>query len=60
MISLKTIIWKLGCKNNTHVLAGRCAYNFVGVYSGRDRNAEPHMAQLGKVWNKKLIDSMIE
>lgn len=47
-------------KSGSHVLAGGCAYNFVGVYSGRDRNDEPHIAQLGKVWNKTLIDLIIE
>ena len=47
-------------KNGTQVLAGGSAYNFVGIYSGRDRNDEPHIAQLGKVWHKTLIESIIE
>ena len=41
-------------------VADRAIYQFVGVYSGRDRNDEPHIAQLGKVWKKDLIEKIIE
>lgn len=42
------------------VLAGGCAYNLVGIYSGRDINDESHIAQLGKVWKKELIEQIID
>ena len=45
--------------NGTHHLSGSVTYNFIGIYSGRDRNDESHIAQLGKVWKKELIDDVI-
>ena len=41
-------------------VADRPIYKFVGIYSGRDRNDESHIAQLGKVWKKELIERIIE
>ena len=40
-------------------VADRPIYKFVGIYSGRDRNDESHIAQLGKVWKKELIEEII-
>lgn len=40
-------------------IADRSIYKFVGIYSGRDRSDEPHIAQLGKVWKKELIEEVI-
>ena len=47
-------------KNGGQVLASGPTYCFVGVYSGRDINDEPHIAQLGKVWKKSIIENIIE
>jgi len=46
--------------NGCQVLAGGNAYNLAGIYSGRDHNDESHIAQLGKVWKKELIEKIIE
>lgn len=40
-------------------VANRPIYKFVGIYSGRDRNDESHIAQLGRVWKKELIEEVI-
>ena len=45
--------------DGTYHLSGGITYNFVGIYSGRDRNDEPHIAQLGKVWKNELIEEVI-
>lgn len=44
----------------TYIMAGYSVYKFIGIYSGRDRNDEPHIAQLGRVWKRELIDTVIE
>ncbi len=40
-------------------IADRPIYKFVGIYSGRDQGGEDHIAQLGKVWRKELIERII-
>ncbi len=47
-------------KNGSHMLSSKNVYNFIGIYSGRDRNDEPMIAQLGKVWKAELIEQVIE
>lgn len=40
-------------------IANRPIYKFVGIYAGRDQGGEDHIAQLGRVWRKELIERII-